>query len=492
MKNIKISPDSIRYGLISQQILYGNGIRIPLIEFDNLVPVNGTVPFLVQPPLLPVLLAMLGGVTSKSYLAAQILNVICHVAIALFTFLLMKRLCNRHIALLTGILVSISLPILYVTNHIMGEPLFISFTAGTIYFLIASRDNNDHHCCRLILAGICASAAILTRYAGIALLAVFFWEAFIMIRNKKFRDHYVRFLAGITIPLMTIVLLFTRNHIISGTIEGIYLPKPERTFTDSFIGTIKMIFQQFQLGNLSIILISISITVFAAIILINANIRKEFPRHLKNGIDLIAVFIASYTILISFTLANQQPQLELRYVAPLVPFLFIISIFLIVFTFESANRKISSAGMLLLLSIITLHCSYKTYINLPEFFYKNEKISAILDSCTYKWIKESYRNDVIIATNEPYRLGFFGGYSTVVLPHRKWILNNPIPDDMERALPKRMSQAGAQVLALFNFDEVKEEHYGSYISGLFSKRDDMPPFFLTYKCPDGVVYRLKN
>jgi len=494
VENIKISTDSMRYALISQQILSGNGIRIPLIEFDNIIPVDGTVPFLVQPSLMPILLAMLGGVAPQSFLAAQILNVICHVAIAIFTFLLMRNFCNKYIALLTGILVSTSFPMLYVTNHFISEPLFITLTVVAIYFLITSRDIKYQHNHRLILAGICASAAILTRYAGIALLVVFFWEAFILIKNKKLKSNYGHILLAITIPLTTIVLLFARNYMILGTIEGINLPKPERSYLDALTGTIEMLFMQFQLGKNSIILIILFMMLFIISIFINTTIRRELLKFFHSGLDLIIIFIISYTILISYTLANQQPYFELRYVIPLVPFLFIISIFIIVFVWERIKfkrfSKLSLGGMILSLGIIAFGNSYKTHLNLPEFFYKNEKVYSILQSCTYKWIKENYGNDIIIATNEPYRLSFFGGYSTIIFPNKKWIPNYPIPENMEHLLPKRMSEVGAQVLALF--DGLKEQHYGSYLARLFNERKDYDKFTIAYECPDGVVYHLKK
>ena len=40
VKNIKISPDSMVYALISQEILSGDGIRLPIIKFEeNYVPI---------------------------------------------------------------------------------------------------------------------------------------------------------------------------------------------------------------------------------------------------------------------------------------------------------------------------------------------------------------------------------------------------------------------------------------------------------------------
>lgn len=252
VKNIKISPDSMRFGLVSQQILSGNGIRVPIIRLeDNFVPVKGAIPFLDQMPLLPILFALLGSVTSQNYLPAQLLNLICHVATSIFTFLLMKSLYdNKSIALLTGILVSFAYPLLWNTNHILSEPLFIALIAAVIYFLISSRNPDSRHFRRnLFIAGICASAAILTRNAGIALIPVFLWESFIIKKNKSPESKFTSSVLLLTLPIITTVIIFVRNYIISGSLRGFNQASPERPYLDALTGTIETIYQQFQLSK---------------------------------------------------------------------------------------------------------------------------------------------------------------------------------------------------------------------------------------------------
>ncbi len=104
-------------------------------------------------------------------------------------------------------------------------------------------------------------------------------------------------------------------------------------------------------------------------------------------------------------------------------------------------------------------------------------------------IKENMGKDIMIVTNKPYYLSFFGGYSTVKLPHNRFE-NYQIPDNMELFLPNRMSKFGSRVLALF--EEVDEQHEGSYLAKLFSKREDDNNFILIDKFSDGVIYKLKE
>ncbi|RJQ56253.1 MAG: hypothetical protein C4526_02355 [Nitrospiraceae bacterium] len=492
VNNIKISPDSMRFGVVSQQILSGNGIRVPVIRLeDNYVPVNGAIPFLDQMPLLPVLFALLGGVTPQNYVPAQLINVVCHVAVAIFTFLLMGKFCNRGIALLTGILVSFSYPLLRLTQFIASEPLFIALTTAAIYFLILSRDTDRSHFRRnLFIAGICASAAIFTRNAGIALIPVFLWEALMAAKNKRPEVNYVSTIFALALPVIATATMFVRNYIISGTFRGFSQASPERSFLQALSGTVETIYLQFQLSKSSFFLFSMIMMLCMLYVLINTRLRKEALKYLNAGFDSIIVFQISYTTLIVLTMAKQAWRFELRYMSPIVPFLFVAAIFLLVFVWERITigrfSNLSFIGLISSLVIIAGGSLYKTYLNLPEFSYRPEKTYSILEYCTYKWIKEKYAANTVIATNKPFHLSFFGGYSTIALPHKRFDPTIHVPDDMESVLPDRMSKSGSQVIALF--EEAEEKYDGDYIAGLFNERRDNDRFIVTHTCSDGVVY----
>ncbi len=496
VSNVKISPDGMRFGLISQQILSGNGIRVPIIRLeDTYFSVNGAIPFLDQLPLVPILFALMGGLTYESYLPAQALNLISHVAIALFTFLLMKQLCGRKgIALLTGILVSVSHPLLWATNHIITEPLFIAVTVAAMYFLMLSRNSRDYLFRRaFILAGLCASVSIMTRNAGIAIIPVFFWEALILANNKRPEFKRLSTMLAISLPVITAMSIFIRNYIISGSLRGFEQASPERSLSEAFAGTVTMIFDQFNLGANAVVLIKVLVPVIIAVILFSAVIRKKLFKSIAEGLDLTIVFMLSYTALICLTMAKQQWRYELRFVFPLVPFLFVTSIHVITLVWDSIKErsyKLSLAGMILTLSIFAAGSCYKTIVNIQEFSYKQEKAYTLLGSCTFRWLKKNYDEKTVIVTNRPFHLGFFGGYPTVALPHKRFDPTINVPEDMERVLPERMSKFGSKVVALF--EEADELYEGQYIAELFNNRESNDILSLAYECPDGVVYYLKE
>jgi hypothetical protein len=296
------------------------------------------------------------------------------------------------------------------------------------------------------------------------------------------------------LPLITISAVFVKNYVLLGTIRGVTLPVPDRTLPEAVTGTLKMLFLQFQLGMGTSILVILLMALPILLIAANADRRKEVITFFYSGLDSIFIYIIGYTAMICVTMAKDQPVLEVRYVTPLAPFLLIVSIFVIVFAWERVEfRKFSRLplyAMIVSLGIVFSGVFYKTYLHLPDFAYKQEKVYSILNYCTYKWIKSNYGKDTIIATNKPYRLSFFGGYSTILMPNRKYVLNMWILENMERALPDRMSEVGADVLALF--DEIKEGTFGRYVEGLNDHRKSDDNFILVYECPDGVVYKLKE
>lgn len=495
VKNIKTSTDAMVYSLISQEILSGNGMRLPVIRLeDNYVPVNGAIPYPEEAPLLPIFFALLNGVTPQNFLPAQIINVISHVALSIFTFLLMKKIYgNSGIALLTGILVSVSFPMLRNANRMVTESLFIALTAAALYFLTLSR-HFDKSVKYLLLASICASAAILTRYPGMALIAVFIWEGFVLIKNRSVKLKYLSAFLAIILPLLVTGIVFIRNFLITGRIFGHNEPPPDRSYLEAFTGTIKMIFLQFSLGNLTVALIALFAILFIFYIIVNTSARRELSNYVHSGLDLIIAYIISYTLLLSVAMATSQTVFELRYVSPLVPFLFITGIVVIVYAWERIKlrgfQKLSLIGVILTLGIITFGNFYKSYLRSEEFLYKQDTHYSFLHSQTYNWIKENYGGNFIIATNRPYHLSFYGGYSTIVLPHKRFSPSIRIPDNMDLVLPDRMSKLGSRVLALFEKSDEQDE--GSYIAGLFKNREDDDNFVLMHKFSDGVVYQLRE
>lgn len=498
VKTIKLTPDSILYALMSKSILSGNGIKVPVIRLtDNYIPVNGTVPYPEEAPLLPLLLALIGGVTPENFLPAQIINTISFIIISLFTFFIMQRLQdNTIISFITAVSVSMSFPVLWAMNHISTEPSFIALSISALYFLIMARQNPAHRFYgNIFTAGILSSLAFLTRFPGLFIIPSFFWVTLLLLKNKEKTSKYVVTLLSSALPIITAGIIFINNYLITGNIYGWEYPPFKRTFIEALFGTIKMIFQQFPLGKNSIILIVLFILVFASFLILNiGRSREEFIKYLNKGLDLVIIFIISYIIVIALALTKSQPIYEIRFVYPSVPSLFILFVSAIVLFWKTIQsigfKRLSTYGIILSLVILTSLNLYKTYLHHKRFLeHKEEAIYSILKTSTYKWLKEHYGNNTIITTNRPFPLSFFSGYSTVALPHKRFIPSTIVPEEMESLLPQKMSRFGSTVLALF--EGIEERYDGGYIATLFYNRKNNQTFDLVYESTDGVIYELK-
>lgn len=498
VKYIAISPDSMIYALISQEILSGNGLSLPIIYnlTDNYDFINGAVPYVGGPPLLPIFFALLGSVTPQNFWAAQAINMISHVGITIFTFLLMRKLHgNTVIALLTGILVSLSLPMLLNTHHMITESLYISLTVAAVFFMTLSRYSEQHQLGRnLFIASICTSAAVLTRFAGIALLPVFFWGIFVLAKNKNIKLQQASTIMATLLPLITTGALFIRTYIVSGSIHGIPLPSPDRSYLDAFTGTLKMTLLQFGLGERSILIVTIFTVFLILYIIINTPVRRKLLKHVHSGLDLILVLVVSHTAVITHAMAKSQTVFESRYMSPLTPFLFILLIIIVAAAWEMIRlkgfKRLALYGLILSLGLITFGNCYKTYQNSEVVFSKRTGHYRILNSHTYQWLEATYPEKVRITTNRPFHLSFFGDFSTIRLPHRRFNRNYKLPDNMESFLPEKMAEHGSKVLALF--EDVNEEYEGNYLSKLFNQRENDENFILVFQSSDGVVYALKE
>ncbi len=496
--HIRLSPDSMHYALASQQIRSGRGVRVPIIPFQGpSADTRGTVPFLIQPPLLPLFLALLGGVAPGKVWPAQVLNIFSHTAIALFSCLIAKRLCGASFGIITGIAVAFALPLLLVSQYLWSEPLFIALVVMCIWCLQMSRYVNREQF-PLYGAGLLAAAAIATRFAGVALIPLFLWETIRIWKSRTEKSAIVFRIIAFLVPLCIVAILFVRNYVLSGTIRGFQCPNPQRSIYAAICSVMQGIALQFGIKGFKA-QIAILFLIFLVIVIL---VRSKMDRNiqaLKKGLDMIILFMVSYTGVIIVAMVRYQPHLELRFVAPLVPFILITAVFIIELAWRSMtvtriHKLLLHSGRIIFIILIIVGLLFTLWWK-SSFFSPVETVNKrFLSSQTFGWLKTSLPPETIIATNEPFKVAFWGGYPTLRLINRLWNPYHDIPDDMCYQLPRRMSEVGSHYLILFaDEDGLDEEHFGEFVSALSRrKRADIDKFRLMYNCSDGVVYHLSK
>ena len=112
----------------------------------------------------------------------------------------------------------------------------------------------------------------------------------------------------------------------------------------------------------------------------------------------------------------------------------------------------------------------------------------------------------IIVTNTPSMVSFFSGVPTVCLPYRHpWLAWQKIPDDIDRVLPEKMKQIGADYLLLLRVIDglpreewiglengLPEDVWGKFIADISRGEDVSKELEKVYECPRGVVYKLRD
>lgn len=123
--------------------------------------------YITWPPGYPALLAAIPG---NPLVTARYLDAFCLAALAVLVGIWMKEATGRLLGLAAAALVATSIPLLYVHLFLWSEPLFILLTTASLFCLARHRVRPGTRV--LLVAALLAGLAGLTRYSGIALVAI--------------------------------------------------------------------------------------------------------------------------------------------------------------------------------------------------------------------------------------------------------------------------------------------------------------------------------
>ena len=176
-----VSPDSVSYLAAARNAAHGHGFT----DFDGS-------PLSYWPPGLPAVLAVFDVIGVRGVDAARVVNAFMMAGAVVLSYLLLRRhVQSGWIVLFGTALVACSPAILRTTDMVWAEPLF---TVLVLAFVLLLED-----ACRsgryfvLAAAGVVASAAILVKYLGFALVAAGVLAlAVAFLRDDTQRDDRVR------------------------------------------------------------------------------------------------------------------------------------------------------------------------------------------------------------------------------------------------------------------------------------------------------------
>ena len=212
-----LTNDSIGYIGAARHLIVGEGV----ISYDG----N---PLVVQPPLYPVVLALIARLSGSDPLTvANLVNGILFGCIVFLGGWLIKKILppSPPYVLLGTLTILFSIPIHFVSVLAWSEPLFICFATSTLLF--ARRYTEKQDMISLVLMSTGIALACMTRYIGITLILWGFWFV-LKYAPKTSKVKYLHLGILLFISALPAFCWIIRNVSVSGTLIG---PRVSSTYS---------------------------------------------------------------------------------------------------------------------------------------------------------------------------------------------------------------------------------------------------------------------
>ncbi len=333
---VGISPDSIGYISTGENLFHGNGFYT---IYDNRKDVsndyqdekNMLSPYTAQPPLYPLLIAVLIHLGMGSEQSAQLIPVLSF-AFMMFPVFFIGRIVGGNLTGYFSCFTCIFLtPLLLITSFAWTEMLFILLSSLSIVYFI--KYNEDLKNLDLYIAGIFTSFAILTKYIGIIL--IFIGIIVIICKNKTRikKIVYNIFIFG-SLSLFPISLWIYRNITITSNFSGMNRGKSNEALIFIIKKTSHILLNDFNL--IFFIFISIS---FILLFIYSFKNREFILKYLKKNYIIICYIFFYITILLSIKLIWNFDPIDSRLLSPIYPFMIIAGFSLFFYCYKIKNSK---------------------------------------------------------------------------------------------------------------------------------------------------------
>ena len=216
----RFSYDSLNYADVARNILRGRGIVQSAVGFNEAdfspdLPIP--MPMTSQPPLYPLLVALLAWMKMPIPTAALLISVLGMILVVFCGIFLARQLYGDTAGLLAGIAMLAFAPIHFVAGRAWSDTLATGLTLLTISLLVAARRSQQVAVPQLILAGLCAGLAFATRYAFLILIP---FGLLVLYRRDDHRCTVRSIEIFLVVTMFFIGLVIGRNLLIDGTLLG--------------------------------------------------------------------------------------------------------------------------------------------------------------------------------------------------------------------------------------------------------------------------------
>ncbi|MBR4532301.1 glycosyltransferase family 39 protein [bacterium] len=347
----------LSYFIYMETSKYGVGIVMVYPQIAQKIVNEGLASILTSrqvafAPLYQFLLAFLSKIFNFEVIeSARYFNIFLVACSFLLASTLFRKLTKSWILLLVfEFSIVFSAPINFVFSYANSEPLFIII----IIIITFSVEKTSYN--RLVLSGFLTSLAILTRYAGVAIVPSVC--LYIFIQKSGLSEKIKKCFCYATIPSLTYILYLTRNYYFTGTLMG------ERTSSIAgfLSNTDRAVFSVSSWFSGSyFFLILVFFTILGAIIW---NYRTELFHFYTNTSGTVKfsfcfVIVYSLFIIISCTTTALEP-LGSRFMSPLFISLLLVLLSFVVFIFQQHIEKTLILAFVFIFCICLILSFYKT------------------------------------------------------------------------------------------------------------------------------------
>jgi hypothetical protein len=422
-----LSSDSITYISVGKNLASGNGF----VAFDQ-------TRYHAWPPLFPLLIASFEKAGIDSVNAIRILNALLFGLMVLLAGTLFYNNLKQKILMIVGTLAVLLSPALlrlamYLLTDFMFAFLVLLFITTIKHYARNGRTGT------LFLSAIIAALAILTRYAGLALvLTGLIWLLFQ--QSMSYSKRTGRAVLFGFVAILPISIWITRNLLLLGTISGVR-GASQNTLLTNFVATFQTIADWFipsvvpPLLRMSAILIAMVIISSIHFFIVRQDRRLNPPSAVR--ISILFLIIYGITLICIATLTSIDTP-DSRMLAPIYVPLVFITVYAVDVIIRYLTGRISRPFLLVIVSacaiLVAILSVQKAYPKAMTIYNNgigkfNKPIWRESELIRYLL---SARPEGILQSNAPEAVYYYAGLAARFTP-RKHFLNTPTSrtDDLE-------------------------------------------------------------
>ena len=224
------SADSMNYIDVARNISNAKGIVQSTLGFNQALLFNQDssipAPFTSQPPLFPILIAIISRVGLDQANAALLISASAFGYVTLLAYFIMRKLYGPPVAVLSAGLLLVYPDLRLVARYAWTETLGISFVLTTLYCAIRLAD--EHQTARnailwAAVAGLSAGLAFDARYVfgTAAIIGLVYLVLYLRADKQMLLTGGIAYLAGLSVP---VGLELRHNWVVAGRILPVLLP----------------------------------------------------------------------------------------------------------------------------------------------------------------------------------------------------------------------------------------------------------------------------